>query len=55
MSSQLFEDPWRAVCPNGHNSWEPTADGTYYCSVCGPFEGLHDVAAVGRDPNPMHR
>jgi hypothetical protein len=49
---RLHEDPWRAVCPNGHSSWAPNADGTYYCPQCGPFEKLHDAAEVERPAAP---
>lgn len=51
---RLHADPWRAVCPNGHSSWEPSGDG-YLCQQCGSFGELHDAAVVGRPAAPMHR
>lgn len=50
MSSSKKQNDWRYRCPEGHCTWNPRADGTYYCRQCnekdgrtGHFDELRDM------------
>lgn len=48
-------DPWRAVCPAGHTTWNKSGDG-YRCECCQEhFDVLHDAAETGRPEQPTRR
>ena len=52
---KLLSEPWRAVCPAGHRSWEHLGN-DYYCHCCEEhFDDVHDAKNVETPENPMQR